>query len=616
MSDCVPNNKTYLQPRVVCGGLLLASLFVFTVGMTWGLPSRSVDRYLFGDEPVWSGKKILRLAGQREATRTRGADVDVNPLRERTQITRLNANDRQRAEIIRRYRLYTYQPDEMVTMMALASMSPGQGDLDPKLYQYGGLWVYPIGALLKVASLLGAITLTTDLTYYLDHPDAFGRFYVVARLYVVAWALVGVWVVFRMACRLTGGCLAAMAAASTCYIAMPVVVNMAHEAKPHLPGAVLVLATVLAAMRYVETGKRVWWAIMVVLCGAALGMVLAAWPAFAVLLIAERMRKQKWGVCFRWAALGGVIGVATYGVTNPYVVINLFGNRALLWSNLGNTSAMFNPSLTIGGLTNAARLIGEGGSFAAVVVGTIASLVLIARSVFFRLGRPVRYSEGENERAWRLGGLLAVPALLNLAQFVVYADGQPGEYGRFAVLPDIGLVIAAVVGIRMWLHRRAVRFGALLLLVILTAQPGFSYLGGFMRDRGDETRRLWAGRRLESLRMEGACSLGLVAEPAPYSLPPVDLFRWQLFLLPTDRATMPAIAPTDVVVAPDVWQTRLGRWMELYEKRWDDGTTAVAGKVWHGLVINAISWADRRFDIAVCKQTQTVFPGGTSRDAP
>ena len=28
-------------------------------------------------------------------------------------------------------------------------------------------------------------------TYYLDHPEAFAKFYVIARLYAVAWAIIG-----------------------------------------------------------------------------------------------------------------------------------------------------------------------------------------------------------------------------------------------------------------------------------------------------------------------------------------------------------------------------------------------------------------------------------------
>src|SRR5205085_11474903 len=112
-----------------------------------------------------------------------------------TQRIVLNENDQQRAQIIRRYRLYTYQPDEMITMLALASMNPARRDFDPKLYQYGGLWVYPVGALLKLGMIVHFVPIPppgeASSVYYLDHPEAFGRFYVVARFYVVMWGVLG-----------------------------------------------------------------------------------------------------------------------------------------------------------------------------------------------------------------------------------------------------------------------------------------------------------------------------------------------------------------------------------------------------------------------------------------
>ena len=95
----------------------------------------------------------------------------------------MNETDAQRAEIVRRFRLYSCQPDEMITFRSLSRMKPGSGDFDPRFYQYGGLWVYPVGALLKAGSLFGIVTLRGDLAYYLDHPEQFARFYIVARLY-------------------------------------------------------------------------------------------------------------------------------------------------------------------------------------------------------------------------------------------------------------------------------------------------------------------------------------------------------------------------------------------------------------------------------------------------
>src|SRR5208282_5742476 len=73
-----------------------------------------------------------------------------------------------RARILRRYRLYSYQPDEMISFRALGKMHPANLQFDPMLYQYGGLWIYPLGAIVKAASLVGFVTASSDPTFYLD----------------------------------------------------------------------------------------------------------------------------------------------------------------------------------------------------------------------------------------------------------------------------------------------------------------------------------------------------------------------------------------------------------------------------------------------------------------
>ncbi len=234
------------------GTILLLFAAVSAVGITWGLPSRAIDKYLFGDDPPWPGEKIYRLAGAGEKfSSDRGADVDADPLDigADTPIL-LTGTDEDVAKIYLRYRLYTYQPDEMITMMALAGMNPRRLQLDPKLYQYGGLFIYPVGALLGACDVVGLIDVRGDVVYYLDNPDEFGKFYVVARAYSAAWGMLGVVVVFLIARRLAGSRAGLLAALF--FALMPVVLCMAHEGKPHLPGAVLMLLAVLLAMRYLS----------------------------------------------------------------------------------------------------------------------------------------------------------------------------------------------------------------------------------------------------------------------------------------------------------------------------------------------------------------------------
>ena len=74
---------------------------------------------------------------------------------------------------------------------------------------------------------------------------------------------------------------------------------MAHEAKPHLAGASLILLAVLAADHFVETKKSQWAWAAGGLCGAAAGMVLwaaAGWIILPVMAVLARRRDAAWPV--------------------------------------------------------------------------------------------------------------------------------------------------------------------------------------------------------------------------------------------------------------------------------------------------------------------------------
>jgi hypothetical protein len=510
--------------RVLLIGLMILAAGVFTLGIGWGLPSRKVDPLLFGEHPVWTGRQIVALTGERSDP-TLGADVDPNPSRPGTI---LNFSDQQRAEIIRRYRLFTYQPDENVTMMALASMKPAQRDFDPKLYQYGGLWVYPVGALIKV--LLNP----QSQEHYLDHPEEFGRFYVIARLYAVAWGLLGVWAVFRIADKCGAGLLGS-AGAALLYIFLPAVVNMSHEAKPHLPGAVLILLAARCAGRFVEGGPMRWGFFAGSLCGMSAGMVLTGAVSFVFLPAMVLMRTMSWGKRL-WVLAGvGAVGVAVYFATNPYVLKHLVSDGAVLKSNLANSKAMYEAGRTGQGLLNALRLIWEGATPLVMVVGLLGAIMLWRRAA------------GKQAAAVHL--LVIVSAVI-VAQFVLLAAGKPGEYGRFALVPDITLALCAAMLIGRAGIRTFEKLESLGLLVMLAVLPSAIYLYGFARDSSPDPRRMALARQLERLGQRGAITLGVERDPAPYRLPPVNLFRWAIVRLPDEFDLAHSDPVTHVIVRP------------------------------------------------------------------
>jgi hypothetical protein len=519
--------------------LLAVGAIVFFTGIGWGLPSRRVDPLLFGNREPWTGQQILALAPAR-ADASLGADVDVNPLLERSRPVVLNETDAQRAEIVRRYRLFSDQPDEMITFSALAQMRPGEGKLDPRLYQYGGLWVYPVGAMLKLASAAGFVPLQSDPAFYLDHPEAFGRFYVVARLYTVIWGLIGVWAVFWLAHRATLSLIAASGAA-LCYICMPVVVNMSHEAKPHLPGAVLMLCAIIAATQFVETGRSRWWIVAAALCGAAAGMVLSAALVVVIIPVMVMLCEMPWKRRATVMLGGGAVALLVWCITNPYVPINLFANRAVLRSNFANTAAMYQAGRWGEGLINAIALMREGTSLGLLLLGSVAVIALgIRAATRWRAGRGIS----------PVGPLLAAPVVLIVIQFIALAAGKPGEYGRFALLPGIAIGMAAACAVVIFSRRIVERILVIAVIIVITAIPSSFYLLGFIKDSSDRPTRIEDAAWLAILHEAGARTMGLYAEPAPYSLPPVNLLGWRLVLLPRGFDLARDATDVDVIVRP------------------------------------------------------------------
>jgi hypothetical protein len=555
--------------------LLVVGCTSFLPGINWGLPSAAADRYLFGDQPVWPGGKIAALAGADGGNL--GADVDLDPIAQRDRPVILNQTDAQRAQIIRRYRLYSYQPDEMITFRAISQFRPGQMQFDPKLYQYGGLWIYPVGAMLKVGSMLGLVDVRADLAYYLDHPDAFGRFYVVARLYSVLWGLVGIWAVYWIIGRFAGGLLLPVAG-TLCFIFMPVVITMAHEAKPHLPGAVLVLLAVIAATKYTETGLARWWCVTGIAWGAAAGMIISALAAFAVIPAMVMMRPISWRARVKVLLAASAVGVAVYVLTNPYVPVRLIDEYVIgpeigpLRSNLGNSAAMYPVGRWGTGVADALRLLAMGVSPVLMVAGVIGGAAVVARRIARRgdPGGPV--CEGRGDVGW----LLAAPAGLIMLQFTALAAGKPPEYARFAIVPDVALVVGAIAGAQAL--PGLLRGTVLALFVLFTGVHGSAYVTAFVNDARPRTSRIEAAEALAAMPGQ---SIGLSAEPAPYSCPPVDLFGRRLILMPEGEVggdihvRVEHLAGDADHIVPPRPEHKLGRLADLFPP--------------------AIGWADKQF---------------------
>jgi hypothetical protein len=495
--------------------ILLLGLAVGLTGLTWGLPSRRADRFLFPEQQPWSGQRLMELKGRDWDRRAGlGADVDINPLARRDRPIDLTTDDRERAEILIRYRLYTHQPDEASPLRALAGMRPSRLELDPKLYQYGGLFIYPAGAMIGLCTVTGWVDARHDLAYFLDHPDAFGRLYVVVRTYSMLFGLAGIIACYFLGWRLDGAGAGLLAAAL--FVCMPVVITMSHEGKPHLAGAVLTLLAALMAMRYVETGRSAHWWAMTVLSGLTMGMVLSGWPVVGAMVVAALQRPQPRRLQTAGRLVGGIlIALLVYLLVNPYVAINLVGHREILRSNLQTSTGMYEIGRFPEGIGTVVRLLIEAAGVAVALVGTVGIVVLLLR------------------RDWKFLPAI-VPAGLIVLQFACIGAGKPGEYGRFLVFPSVVLGAMAAWAAVSVLRRSRMAGAALVLIIVLgTGWDGYRYLRGFVHDAGPANTRSAAARWLLSeFARQPTATIGVVREPAPYCVPPLDFPTRRMVLLP------------------------------------------------------------------------------------
>ncbi|HEX8325735.1 MAG TPA: hypothetical protein VF595_17655 [Tepidisphaeraceae bacterium] len=492
---------------------------VALAGVDWGLPSSAADATLFATRSAWDGKTLAAFDAER-VDATRGADVDRDPLTKSADPTVLNATDAARAEIVRRYRLFSHQPDEMITFMALQQMNPAAGQLDPRLYQYGGAWIYPVGGLLKLAGLAGWVDVRADKAFYYDRPEAFGRFYVVARLYTLAAYVLTMTLAAMIAWRLTGSETAAACGAGVVG-ALPVVFALAHEAKPHLAGTALILATALAGARWVRTGKTRDALLCGACAGLAAGMVLSAVLALVIPLSmvflprAAPIDRGRDSPSARVIALLTALAAAAFvfAATNPYVVVHAIYRDPVLASNLGNSRAMYAVGTVSDVLFDGSWRLLEAMSWPALALAAGGLLVAVTR----------------RSRTTALGILLAIPTALVLLQFFLFAAGKPSEYARFALLP------ATVLGLLGVWALSTIRWAGVQAFVLITAPLAvglagtWPYVSAFAADTTGDNTRVSASA---ALRVVGGGTLQVNAEPAPYGVPPVDLWAWQLVLTP------------------------------------------------------------------------------------
>jgi hypothetical protein len=132
--------------------------------------------------------------------------------------------------------------------------------------------------------------------------------------------------------------------------------------------------------------------------------------------------------------------------------------------------------------------------------------------------------------------ILLIAGILEAIPYFAFAAGKPAEYGRFALLPDLVLMLLAVRLAGELRRPPTWRLMFMLCMLLGPAAYGIAYWRGYLLDTRLDTSRMQLANQLAGAANGKNISVALTAEPAPYSAPPMNLFDWQWVLLPRGEA--------------------------------------------------------------------------------
>ena len=500
---------------MVAAGLYVFAVAVNLVGIGWGLPGQ--------------GRGLLPPAAAGGIAET--ADRSWAAVQDPARNLNLGAPDPEQAETpartLRRFTLYTADPDEVLTIIALARLNPFAGRWDPGITQYGGFFLYPLGAALQLGSAAGIITARGDPSFYMAHPEAMGRIFLAGRIVVVLVGALAIPLLWAIARPIYGSRVAALAAAIGAVA--PAWIVYGHILKPWAFGAPFALAALAAGRRLIASARPGRDALLAgALAGLAAGAVLVYGPVILAVWIGITLRREgsagrrlAWAAAAACAAAIVVLAVQPYWLRDPAQTLAAW-RRILSWH-----APDYRPAV-----------------LAAFVWGTLGCA----------LGVPLAMAglaEGAFQM-WRSRESLPVlaPTFLMLLAAAVRTGEVPGD-GIHARLIVPGALVLAMLGAgALWRLGRALpRFAQVLplVLVIPTLLISGAVLRNFRAAAGIENTRHLAGRWLNA-QPEGA-TIGVLAPLAPFRSPLFRMDRYRVVIEPRPDQGGAAAAPEFFLVA-------------------------------------------------------------------
>ncbi len=401
-----------------------------------------------------------------------------------------------------RFKLYSINPDEHMSIIALRRIRPAEFDFDPDYFQYGGGFLYPLGVWFFALSKMGVLEISS-LDAVLNSPSGLDRVYILGRLLVLISFALSAWVLYRALLLVADPWSATWAIGI--YMFAPVSIMFSVLMKPHWFWMLWIAAALYVLTRGWVRGRfrlrdELW-------LGLFLGLTLGVAPMNPVpvllggvaVLVAVWQRVMDWPGLFRVPAIAAVVGF----LSSPFFILswqNIALERAQSMSSLKTS---FDPIVVWNYLTGP-LVLGFGGAFVALLIG------LALYRVWARKG-PMEW--------WAMLCLGFIVALV-----AVFTAGfpEPENHTRYI---SYFLPIAVLFAVRRpWPRRRLILAVVFALTVLQSVPLKVTYVDGDSPDLGTRHQAAaWIAAKIPS-----GARVCPIATIAPYSTPPIDLTRYRV----------------------------------------------------------------------------------------
>lgn len=487
--------------------ILFLSLFLNGFGIKWGLPSKQRSMLLPDFTDVGISTEDSTILNDEDSS-----------------IVGRVPPDETFARITRRFFLYTHHPDEMLTIMAISRMDPSKLDFNPKFFQYGGVFLYPVAATFKVGSVFGYVKLSKGLDYFLKHPEEISKFYILGRYLVIISCFFSLMTISSISSLLDNkktGLLSVLM-----FAVLPPTIIWSHTFKPHMYGIFFALMSFYFAFRILREKRLSLYILAGVFAGLSAGAIinygLMLFPLFLAALLYSIQHKEK--IYIKGLIFSCIVFLFAFFIPNYYCIFSF--KEALSEFRMFSGMWKFAPGFDVWSayLISLKELVGFP-ALLLMISGFLYSLfkaiyhrdkthiLLCATTCFYFFS--VASFTGSNPAdigRIRLGLILFAIFAIMSAQFIIFSIDSI-KRRNFKIL-----FIVCIVGVFLW-----------------TSAKSIVYDVNFFYDSTPRSTRLLAGKWINE-HVPAGTSICLWHSPAPFNSPPFKFDDYKIIVDSSENA--------------------------------------------------------------------------------